>query len=34
MVSKKMRKVFQVIIGIVMVFFALGGLFQTILLLR
>jgi hypothetical protein len=34
MMNKKVRAVFRVIIGIVMVFFALGGIVQTVLLLR
>jgi hypothetical protein len=34
MMNKKARAVFRVVIAIVMVMFALGGVFQTILLLR
>lgn len=34
MMNKKARKIFQIIVALVMVLFALGGVFQTILLLR
>lgn len=34
MMNKKVRTIFQVIVAVVMVFFALGGLIQTIILLR
>jgi hypothetical protein len=34
MMNKKVRTIFQIIIGVVMVVFTLGGLLQTLLLLR
>lgn len=34
MMNKKTRAIFQVVLAVVMVFFTLGGLLQTILLLR
>jgi hypothetical protein len=34
MMNKKVRLVFQIIVGFVMVAFAFGGIIQTVLLLR